>query len=95
MLSNPEKFSLRFDKEKYYFNINNEYILNQFYHETDDVITIIENIKHKITKIFVNSFITYNEKFIEYVLNLSIFKIGTTSDFFKIYKESIIIICKY
>ena len=80
---------LRFDQEKYYFNINNEYILNQFYNETDDVITIIENIKHKITKIFVNSFISFNEKFIEYVLNLSIFKIGTTSDFFKIYKESL------
>jgi hypothetical protein len=80
---------LRFDEEKYYFNINNEYLVNQFFHETDDVIKIIEDIKEKINKIFVNSFINYNEKFIEYILNLPIYKIGTTSDFFKVYKDSL------
>jgi hypothetical protein len=80
---------LRFDQEKYYFNINNEYLINQFFHETDDVIKIIEDIKDKINKIFVNSFINYNENFIEYILNLPIYKIGTTSDFFKVYKDSL------
>lgn len=80
---------LRFDQEKYYFNINNEYLINQFFHETDDVIKIIEDIKEKINKIFVNSFINYNENFIEYILNLPIYKIGTTSDFFKVYKDSL------
>lgn len=79
---------LRFDKEKYYFNINNEYLINQFFHETDDAIKIIEDRKDKINKIFVNSFISFSEKFIEYILNLPTLKIGTTSDFFKIYKDS-------
>lgn len=80
---------LRFDQQKYYFNINDEYLIDQFFYEIDDVIKVIEDIKDKINKIFVNSFICYNEKFIEFILNLPMQKTGTTSDFFKIYKDSL------
>lgn len=80
---------LRFDNEKFFLNINDEYLIDQFFYEIDDVIKLIEDKKDKIEKIFVNSFITYSEKFIKYILDLSVPKIGTTSDFFKIYKDSL------
>ena len=80
---------LRFDQEKYFFNINDEYLIDQFFFEIDDVIKVLDDKKEKINKIFVNSFISYSEKFINYILDLSIPKIGTTSDFFKIYKDSL------
>jgi hypothetical protein len=63
--------------------------MDQFFYEIDDVIKVISDKKDKINKIFVNSFICYNEKFIEFILNLPMPKIGTTSDFFKIYKDSL------
>ena len=80
---------LRYDQEKYFFNINDEYLIDQFFYEIDDVIKVINDKKDNINKIFVNSFICYNEKFIEFILNLPMPKIGTTSDFFKIYKDSL------
>lgn len=79
---------LRFDNEKYYLNVNEEYLINQFFYEIDDIIKVINQKMVKINKIFVNSFKGYDEKLIEYIFNLPIYKIGLTNDFYDLNKES-------
>jgi hypothetical protein len=80
---------LRYDNEKYYLNLNNEFLINQFFNGIDEVMKLIDNFVDKINKIFINSFILYSDKFIEYILKLPIYKITTTSDFNKNYKNSL------
>lgn len=78
---------LRFDGNKYYININEEYLVNIKFYNTEDIILFIDIFKSKISKVFVNHFIDFDNKFVNYILNLKILKIGITHDYYNIFKK--------
>ena len=78
---------VRFDGDKYYININEEYLITTKFYNIEDVISFIDMFKSKIIKIFVNHFIEFDNKFVKYILNLKILKIGITHDYYNIFSK--------
>jgi hypothetical protein len=62
---------LRFDNEKYYLNINEEYLINLFFYNINDIITVINENNKKINKIIINNLSDYDEKLIHFILTLN------------------------
>jgi len=73
---------LRFDGNKYCLNLNEECLINFFCY--DEIINILEKYKDKIKKIFINHFLGFKDTFIQKILELNIFKIGITHDYYNI-----------
>jgi len=76
---------LRFDGSKYYLNVDEEYLITPNFPDTDSIINFLENKKTNIQKIFINHLLGYDKKFINYILNLNITKIGITHDYYNIF----------
>jgi hypothetical protein len=75
---------VRFDGTYYSLNLNEEILID----DKLDIIQltkIIEQYKTKCKKIFINHFLGYEKKFIDYIFNLNIHKIGITHDYYNIF----------
>ena len=78
---------LRYNGTKYTLNINEEYNLLIELKNLNDVIHFLDKYKFKCSKIFVNHFLDFNKEFIDYILDLNIYKIGITHDYYNIFDK--------
>lgn len=78
---------LRFDGTKYSLNINEEYLLNEEYYNFIEILKVLKIYKYKITKIFVNHFLSFDSNFIKQILEFDVLKISITHDYYNILKN--------
>jgi hypothetical protein len=62
---------LRFDGKKYTLNLNEEYEIDIFIDELKNLIKLIDSIKDRCTKIFINHLLGYSKDFIDYIFGLN------------------------
>lgn len=78
---------LRFNGEKYNLNLNEEYIIDIELNNLEDISKLLEEHKARCKKIFVNHLIGFDDKFIKYILNFDVTKIGITHDYYNIFES--------
>ncbi len=91
IISKYKKFNnfliVRFDGKKYTLNLNEEYIIMEEFNKLNKLTNMIDSVKNKCSKIFINHLLGYDKDFIDYIFNLNILKIGISHDFYNIFND--------